>query len=617
MMFNNLVYFILVLLIFSTYQPSGELILPHGLSLAFCLALLAGYYTLARVSFMRLRRREAHMHPSGGTASINYHRLMMRLSILAIVFFAIHIYLLGFKDLVASIPVIGGSVALTGLAGLGLFALYLCILWYEAFESYARLYRSRLTRSRFILSQLQLNFPIILPWLLLSAVTDLMTLMPQVGLKVWLETGMGQVVFFLVFLVILAVIFPVLVRYMWGLTPLPSGPHRAVIESFCARSGFTYAEIMLWPLYEGEAMTAGVMGLIRRWRYILITKSLLDILDEDEIGAVLAHELGHVKRRHLPFYLFFFIGYLIIAYSLFDLSFYLLLTTDWTIDLLLAEQGRQSTTITLLLSIPFVLVMLFYFRFGFGVFMRNFERQADLFSFRVTGTVKGLVTSLEKIAFHSGQSRSLPSWHHYSVAERVTFLEACEGDPSLVQRHERKVRRMILAYCLGLALVALVGFQVHEKGLGEEVNTSLTLKLIKAQIRRYPQNSQLYRLLGDFYNKQSRQDEAISAYEQSLAMAPNDPLTINNYAWLLVTKQQATPSEKALALILAKKAAGLMAAPFILDTLAEAYYVNGYPEVSLKIMDQAISLLKPQESKEYYQKQRAKFQAAIESSSGG
>ncbi|MBW1710290.1 MAG: M48 family metalloprotease [Deltaproteobacteria bacterium] len=615
-MFNNLVYFILILLVYSAYQPSDEIILPGWPGFALSLALLAAYYILARTSFARFKRQAAVFQRSAGKASVVYHRLQMRLSILAIVFFTAHVYFLGYKDLVTAVPVIGGSVALTGLAGLVLFALYLSLLWFESFDSYAWIYGSRLTRYRFIRNQLQINIPIILPWLLLSAVADLITLMPQIGLKTWLNTGAGQIAFFLVFLGLLSVVFPVLVRYMWGLTPLPPGPHRSIIESFCEKTGFKYSEIMLWPLYEGEALTAGVMGMVRRWRYILITRSLLDILDEDEMGAVLAHELGHVKRHHLIFYLFFFIGYLVLSYSLFDLSFYMLLSTDWTIDLLLADKDSQGTTISLLLSAPFILIMLLYFRFGFGAFMRNFERQADLFSYRVTGTIRGLVNSLEKIAYYSGQSRSLPSWHHFSVAQRVEFLEACEREPSLVQAHEKKVRRMILAYCLGLVLIGLLGYQFHEKGLGEDVNRSVSLKLVKGQIRRYPQNAQLYRLLGDLYGKQSCLEESILAYEQSLALNPNDPITNNNYAWSLATKPDATSSEKAMALWLAKKAASLLAAPFTLDTLAEALYANDQPELAIRVIDQAVTLLKPGESKGYFLKQRAKFQAALEKKSG-
>ncbi|MEE9516467.1 MAG: M48 family metalloprotease [Candidatus Adiutricales bacterium] len=648
-MFNNLIYFIVVLLVYTTYQPADEPVLPIWAGILFGLLACLTYYSLAQYFFNRLKRLLAS-EGQERLVSTFYQRLMMRMSILAIVFFIIHIYFFGFKDLIQSIPLIGSSLALTGLAGLILFASYLSILWTVAYGPYARLNRSRISRSRFVLSQLRFNLPIILPWFLLSLGVDFIELMPQVGLKVWLTSGIGQIVFFLLFLGILAVVFPALIRYLWGLTPLPEGPHREAIEEFCSKHDFRFAEIMLWPLYEGEALTAGVMGLVRRWRYILITKSLLNVLDDEEMTAVLAHELGHVKRHHLLFYLLFFTGYLVLAYSLFDLNFYFLLSTDWTLDILLADEGRQSTAVSLLFSLPLVLVMIVYFRFIMGAFMRNFERQADLFSFRLTGAIKGLVGSLEKIAHFSGQSRNLPSWHHFSVAQRVEFLEASQRQPSLADTHDRKVRRMILAFCLALVLVTGAGILVHERGLGEDIDRSVLLRVLKAQARRNPDNArvnqalgdtylrfslfdeavsaykrslelapnnaQTHLSLGDTYLKLSLNEEAITAYERALRLAPNNPIINNNLAWVLVTKEGGTQEEKVWGLSLATKAARLNAAAFILDTLAEAFYVNGRPDLAVQTIDQAMSRLQAGESKEYYLKQRKKFSGEIENQEG-
>ena len=92
-------------------------------------------------------------------------------------------------------------------------------------------------------------------------------------------------------------------------------------------------------------------------------------------------------------------------------------------DLLVAAEGKPDTALSFILSLPIILLMIVYFRYVMGFFLRNMERQADLYAYRITGSVGGLVRSLEKIAHFSGQSRSLPSWHHFSVAQRVDFLE--------------------------------------------------------------------------------------------------------------------------------------------------------------------------------------------------
>jgi len=612
-MFSNLVYFLVVLLVYSTYQPSKEHLLPISAGLLLNALLLAGYWLLARLSFRRLRRVEAATMAAGAgsASSLRYHRSLMHLSMAAIVFFTAGVYFFGFKDAVDSAPMLGRSLALSGLTGLLLFLVYLCVLWGEAFPSYARLYRSRLTRLRFVASQVRFNLPIILPWLFLTGGVDAAAALPWANVKGWILSESGQVVFFVGFLGLLVLIFPVLVRYLWGLTPLPAGPWRTAIESFAERSGFRFAEVMLWPLSEGEALTAGVMGVFRSVRYLLITPALLTVLSPEELEAVLGHELGHVKRHHLLYYVLFFGGYLVLAYALSDLSYYLILLSDRAVDLLIADQGRQGTAATVLLTAPLAVIMIVYFRFVFGAVMRNFERQADLYAYRLLGSSRGLIGSLEKIAYWSGQSRSLPSWHHFSVAQRVEFLEACDRNPELAKAHDRKVRRMMTALVLALVLIGLAGVQVREKGLGEGLNRSLTLRVLEGQARRRPNDPRVYVLLGDVYLRQSRFGEAAAAYEKALALAPGDPVANNNLAWLLATKKNPTQEEKERALLLARMAAGREVQPFILDTLAEAYLVNGRPDAALGVINQALRLLTPRDDRAYFLRQRAKFEAAL------
>ena len=42
---------------------------------------------------------------------------------------------------------------------------------------------------------------------------------------------------------------------------------------------------MYWPIFAGDTLTAAIMGILPRLRYILITRSLLDLLEIDELKA--------------------------------------------------------------------------------------------------------------------------------------------------------------------------------------------------------------------------------------------------------------------------------------------------------------------------------------------
>lgn len=610
-MYNNFIYFILVLLVFTSAQPSEDQLLPWWGGLVLGAGLFGLYLSLARSWFTRLAAQAAR---TGGGGPM-YFALLTRLSILAVILFTVDVFFLGFKDMILTLPLAGSSTALTGLGGLALFAVYLCALWAQGYPAYASIFRSRLSRTRYVWSQLRFNLPIVMPWLILSGVVDLTALLPWPVVQAWLNSQTGEMVFFFSFLVVLVVFMPAMIRPLWGLTPVPAGPQREAIEAFCRRNGFTYREIMLWPLYEGEGLTAGVMGVVRRWRYILITRSLMRVLDDEEMAAVLGHELGHVRRRHLWFYAFFLAGYLVLAYSFFDLNLYIFLASDWTMDLLLAGEGSNGTVISLMMALPIVVVMVIYFRFVFGAFMRNFERQADLFAFKLTGTIQGLVSSLEKIAFFSGQSRRAPSWHHFSVAERVDFLVQADGAPSLIRRHDRKVRLMIGAYCLGLVLAGWAGYQIHQQGLGENLNRQVALRILQAEVRRNPAAASAHRLLGDLYIQLNQTDKALAAYERAVALAPTDAESLNNLAWTLATQKNATTEDKARALLLARRAADLKPAHYILDTLAESLYVNGLTDEALEAIEAALRVAKLPEDRAYLRGQRRKFEAALDQSS--
>jgi hypothetical protein len=98
--------------------------------------------------------------------------------------------------------------------------------------------------------------------------------------------------------------------------------------------------------------------------------------------------------------------------------------------------------------------MLVYFRYVFGFFMRNFERQADLAVFKALGDSTPLISSLEKISWMSGNIRDKPSWHHFGIGQRVDFLERCSRDKSLIARHDRKVYGSLILFIVLLVFSA-------------------------------------------------------------------------------------------------------------------------------------------------------------------
>ena len=80
---------------------------------------------------------------------------------------------------------------------------------------------------------------------------------------------------------------------------------------------------------------------------------------------------------------------------------------------------------------------------------------------------------------------------------------------------------------------------------------------------------------------------------------------LNNLAWLLATCDDRSIIDPARALELSKKAAALEPAPYVLDTLAESYFINGMVDEAIAAEQRAIE--GNPEEKSHYEAQLEKF----------
>jgi len=103
--------------------------------------------------------------------------------------------------------------------------------------------------------------------------------------------------------------------------------------------------------------------------------------------------------------------------------------------------------------------------------------------------------------------------------------------------------------------------------------------------------------------------KAIYAYTMALKLNSDNPETLNNLAWLYATCEQKELRNPKRALELAQKAAELESSYYILDTLAEAYYVNGYFEKAVMLAEEVLKM--DLKNPEYYKKQLEKFKQAL------
>jgi len=537
----------------------------------------------------------------------DYFRAEQRGLILVTASFVLDVYLLELPWYLRGVPLADRLPSLGDALGLLFFFAYLALVWLRLAPLYNQAFSATLPGRKLAAHNLRLNLVFVLPWLLISLFADLLRFVPVEGFAQFLDSPWGEPTLILLFLLGLLIFFPSLVVRLWGCRPFPKGEARSRLEAFLAAHRIRYREILHWPILGGRLLTAGVMGLVPRHRYLLVTPALAACATEEELEAVMAHEIGHVRYFHLPLYLLFFLGFgLVVQMASYPLVL-LVLNTELFAKVALATKASPVALLTHV-STGFLLVaMLLYFRYLFGFFMRNFERQADLFALKVMGSARPLVTILEKIAWLSGRIRDLPSWHHFGIGERVAFLEEAERSPRVGLRHHLKVYGFL---CLYLALLAasLTFLAKVPADIAERPVKSRFLELVlREKIAEEADNPLWYRLLGDLQYSQGKHEEARKAYEAALGRASSDPELMNNLAWVLLTAPDPGQRDPKRALLLAEQAARQLQAPHVLDTLATAYWMNGRSEEAVRLAEKILEAEPP--NREYYQKQLQRFRS--------
>jgi len=604
-MFGNFIYFIIALLIYTTYQPVSEPQIPALYTFILFIILILVFAFLTRMSFKAIERRIGRT--DFNRLDYQYNSAITRYSVIALFIYAIDIYALNIGVWFQQLRLFKLFPTFEALFFLALFIFYLCLVWGVSYEAHIKLYHTDISRRDYIRSNLTFSLPVLLPWFILSISADILTILPFELPKQLLLSSQGQIAYFLVFLVLIAIVGPALIQKFWGCRPLKQGPARYRIELLCQRTQMAYKDIMVWPLFGGRMITAGVMGLVRQFRYILVTPALLRYLEPFEVDAVIAHEIGHIKKKHLLFYLLFFAGYLIFAFSTLDFITYGIIYMEAVYGILGRNTNAYATITSISFSIIMIGIFLIYFRYIFGYFMRNFERQADVYAYSIIGAAIPLITTFEKIAEASGQPADRPNWHHFSLQQRIDYLKKCETDESWVHKQNAKIKKSMLIYILALGLVVWGGFQINFGTAGERINAGFLKTIIEQRIQQQPENPQLHVLLGDLNYNEDNTAKAADAYEKAIQLDPDNARALNNLAWLYATTHTNGLPRPQKALELAKRAARLNPEPHVLDTLAECYFLNGQIDKAIETENRALSLADGDAS--HYRQQLEKFRA--------
>lgn len=259
---------------------------------------------------------------------------------------------------------------------------------------------------------------------------------------------------------------PLMIRYVWDTVALPEGPLRQRLLDLCDRYGVRIRQLLLWRTHGGM-INGAVMGLLGRLRYILLTDGLIERMDDRHVEAVMAHELGHIVRHHMPWMALTAVAS--IAAIALGVEAVIGAVTQLIDPDLLTRSGTATTGI----QTAGTIVMIGLWALAFGWISRRFERQADVFAVQhmarkqaeaagetdpraapiTPEAVHTVSEALRQVATLNNQPLARRSWRHGSIAWRIEHLQSLTGRRIDRCRIDRTVRLIRFA---ALGLIAAV-----------------------------------------------------------------------------------------------------------------------------------------------------------------
>jgi len=255
---------------------------------------------------------------------------------------------------------------------------------------------------------------------------------------------------------LLFILVPVLVPFILGLRRLAPGPLRDELESLAGDARVGISEIWVWPT-QGLVANAAVMGLFPRLRCVMLSDALLECMPREQVRAVMAHELGHVARRHLTWLVIVVLACWVAAAEIAEP-----LAIAAFEELSLGRREAEIAEIAHWTAIAREVGMMVGALVLFGWISRRFERQADTYAVQLLSAragrpdaapeaVDAMVGALGSIAFLNHVPKERSSWRHGSIRWRQDYLRGIAGRP-----HDRlAIDRLVRALCW-IALVIVV-----------------------------------------------------------------------------------------------------------------------------------------------------------------
>jgi STE24 endopeptidase len=181
-----------------------------------------------------------------------------------------------------------------GIIGLASDLINIPFSWYDAFVIEKKYGFNTMTARTFITDHLK-------SWFI-----ALLVGIPVLGIVTWLYYETGALFWLYAWIVI--TVFSIVINLFYSelivplfnkQTPLQAGSLRSKIESFAEKTGFKLRDIFVIDGSKRSTKANAYFSGFGPKKRIVLYDTLFSQLTEEEIVAVLAHETGHYKKKHV------------------------------------------------------------------------------------------------------------------------------------------------------------------------------------------------------------------------------------------------------------------------------------------------------------------------------
>lgn len=231
--------------------------------------------------------------------------------------------------------------------------------------------------------------------------------------------------FMFVLSIVMMTLYPVLIAPLFNkFTPLPEGELRKKIENLASSLKFPLKKLFV---VDGSTRSshsnAYMYGFFNNKRIVLYDTLLQQCKNDEEVVAVIAHELGHWKLNHT---MYSFIAVQIL--TLLQFGGYTLVRNSKDLFESFGFHDTQPVLIGLIIFQHTVIPLQHLVSFALNLVSRSFEFQADAFAKKL-GYAKELRAGLVKLQEENLSAMNTDPWYsayHYShppLVERLSALD--------------------------------------------------------------------------------------------------------------------------------------------------------------------------------------------------